>query len=293
MTHPNEPIRFSHVIRVEFVLKLLELSNGVNITRAYVSVPASSINAEYRNKMNYILFSVSIFAIISTACACKGCLSLDEYNFEKVITKFKAVLVKFDIAYPYGDKHEVFTKFAEEVVSNKDFVLAEVGIKDYGEKENEALGKQYGIKGKDDLPVVKLFLGSTTENIHDFKETEFTVNNLRNFVRDHGDMYIGLPGCIEKFDILASEFATSSDKEKKLKEIEEVAEGHPESEKSIIKTYLTFMKKIIESGMSFVAQEKNRLNKIIKDGKLANKKKEELSQRLNILHSFRISKDEL
>ncbi|KAI4454515.1 endoplasmic reticulum protein erp29 [Holotrichia oblita] len=243
--------------------------------------------------MNYILFSVSLFAIFTTTYACKGCLSLDEYNFGKVITKFKAVLVKFDIAYPYGDKHEVFTKFAEEVVSNKDFVLAEVGIKDYGERENEALAKEYGIKGKDDLPVVKLFLGSTTKNIHDFTATEFTVNNLRNFVRDNADMYIGLPGCLEEFDILASEFTTSPDKEKKLKEIEEIAEKHTEPEKSVIKTYLTFMKKIIESGMKFVTQEKSRLNKILKDGKLANKKKEELSQRLNILHSFRMNKDEL
>lgn len=53
------------------------------------------------------------------------------------------------------------------------------------------------------------------------------------------------------------------------------------------------MKKIIENGINFIKQEKSRLNKILKDGKLADKKKDELSQRLNILHSFRIQKDEL
>ncbi|KRT81122.1 hypothetical protein AMK59_5402 [Oryctes borbonicus] len=243
--------------------------------------------------MHFALFSVLIIGVISTTLACKGCVSLDEFNFEKIITKFKAVLVKFDIAYPYGDKHETFTKFAEEIISNKDFILAEVGVKDYGEKENEALAKKYGIKGKDDLPAVKLFLGSTTENINNFTATDFTVNNLRNFVRDNADMYIGLPGCLEHFDKLAVEFVNSPNKDEKLKEVTELSEKRPEQEKSTIKTYLTFMKKIIENGVKFVSQEKSRLNKIIKDGKLAEKKKDELSQRLNILHSFRVQKDEL
>lgn len=53
------------------------------------------------------------------------------------------------------------------------------------------------------------------------------------------------------------------------------------------------MKKIIENGLKFIQQEKTRLNKILKEGKLGEKKKDELSQRLNILHAFRIQKDEL
>lgn len=175
-----------------------------------------------------ILLPILLFAIISTSLACKGCVSLDEYNFDKIINKFKAVLVKFDIAYPYGDKHEVFTKFAEEIASNKDFILAEVGVKDYGERENEALAKKYGIKGKDDLPAVKLFLGNTKEDIHDFTDTDFSINNLRNFVRDNADMYIGLPGCLEEFDNLAADFIKSSNKEEKLKEIKEISEKHSE-----------------------------------------------------------------
>ncbi|GJQ78008.1 wbl [Trypoxylus dichotomus] len=243
--------------------------------------------------MHSALLSVLLFGIIGTTLACKGCVSLDEYNFDKIITKFKAVLVKFDIAYPYGDKHDTFTKFAEEMIPNKDFILAEVGVKDYGEKENEALAKKHGIKGKDDLPVVKLFLGSTTENIYNFTATDFTITNLRNFVRDNSNMYIGLPGCLEEFDNLAADFVKSSDKEQKLKEIQDLSEKRPEKEKSTIKTYLTFMKKIIENGVKFISQEKSRLNKIIRDGKLADKKKEELSQRLNILYSFRTQKDEL
>lgn len=46
------------------------------------------------------------------------------------------------------------------------------------------------------------------------------------------------------------------------------------------------MKKVISSGVSFVKQESDRLEKILKDGKVNQKKKEEFSHRSNILKSF-------
>lgn len=57
-------------------------------------------------------------------------------------------------------------------------------------------------------------------------------------------------------------------------------------EKEIAEIYIKFMKKIIASGASFVKQESTRLEKILKEGKVNQKKKEELSQRSNILKSF-------
>lgn len=53
------------------------------------------------------------------------------------------------------------------------------------------------------------------------------------------------------------------------------------------------MKKVLEHGLSFISQEQKRLSKILKDGKVNEKKKMELGQRLNILHSFSLAKDEL
>ena len=35
---------------------------------------------------------------------------LDVLSFDKVISKFPVSLVKFDIAYPYGDKHDQFAQ---------------------------------------------------------------------------------------------------------------------------------------------------------------------------------------
>lgn len=53
------------------------------------------------------------------------------------------------------------------------------------------------------------------------------------------------------------------------------------------------MSKIIENGVQFIKQEKARLEKIIKEGKINNQKKTELSHRLNIIKSFASVKVEL
>lgn len=50
--------------------------------------------------------------------------------------------MKFDAAYPYGPKHDEFVKFAESVANVDSLLVAEVGIKDYGEKDNADLGKR-------------------------------------------------------------------------------------------------------------------------------------------------------
>lgn len=65
-------------------------------------------------------------------------------------------MVKFDVAYPYGEKHEQFAKLSPVLSSNSDILIAEVGVKDYGDKENVNLAEKYGIV-KEDYPVLLLF----------------------------------------------------------------------------------------------------------------------------------------
>jgi len=77
-----------------------------------------------------------------SAINCKGCTPLDELTFDKMINSFPASLVKFDVAYPYGDKHEEFAKVAVDGAETKGLFVGEVGIKDYGDKDNEELGKR-------------------------------------------------------------------------------------------------------------------------------------------------------
>lgn len=81
-------------------------------------------------------------ALLPIAFACKGCVNLDEHNFEKIISRFKVTVAKFDVIYPYGEKHNAFAALAEELAHNNDLVFAQIGVKDYGDRENEALAKR-------------------------------------------------------------------------------------------------------------------------------------------------------
>jgi len=65
-------------------------------------------------------------------------VDLDELSFEKTVERFPYSVVKFDIAYPYGEKHEAFTAFSKSAhKATKDLLIATVGVKDYGELENK------------------------------------------------------------------------------------------------------------------------------------------------------------
>lgn len=167
--------------------------------------------------LTYILFVV--FSSITCTEACKGCLEVGEFNFYKIIPKFEAVLVKFDVAYPYGEKHDIFAKVAEEIIDNKNFILAQVPIKDYGEKENEEFGKKFGIT-KEDVPALRLFVQGEDEPFIFDKNLPWTEENVKKFVKEHTTIYLGLPGCLEAFDKLAAKFITSKNKEKVLQETE-------------------------------------------------------------------------
>lgn len=91
-----------------------------------------------------------------------------------MVSKFKASVVKFDVAYPYGEKHEEFEKLSETLAFNPDILVATVGVKDYGEKENLDLARKYKVN-KEDYPVVLLFTKGS------LKPTRFQVSKVARY----------------------------------------------------------------------------------------------------------------
>ena len=55
-------------------------------------------------------------------------------TFDKMVNAFPVSLVKFDTAYPYGEKHDEYAKISEEAAELPNMFIGEVGIKDYGDK---------------------------------------------------------------------------------------------------------------------------------------------------------------
>lgn len=166
------------------------------------------------------------FSYQSSTTSPSGSVNLDELSFYKVTNKFEASLVKFDVAYPYGDKHEAFVAVAKDARDVDDLLLAEVGVKDYGEKENEALARKYGAT-KDNFPIVKLFMKGKSEPLTFDDSNGFTSDELRRFVRENTGIYLSLPGCVRELDIIAIKFmkAKAESKEKVLKEALDVVEN--------------------------------------------------------------------
>lgn len=104
---------------------------------------------------------------VEASASCIGCLELDELTFDKILKKFPTVLVKFDIAYPYGDKHEAYAKLAADISpENDEFIVAAVGIKDYGNKENSKLADRFSVGDK--YPVIKLFRNGNADDWIDY-----------------------------------------------------------------------------------------------------------------------------
>ena len=104
-----------------------------------------------------LLVCILAFSFVPTlAINCKGCTPLDTASFDKLLSKFKVSVVKFDVAYPYGDKHEEYAKFSLAAAEVEDLFVGEVGIKDYGDKDNTDLAERFKVK-KEDFPVVILF----------------------------------------------------------------------------------------------------------------------------------------
>lgn len=94
---------------------------------------------------SFVLKIWFIVGLIGTkgSWACPACVQLSDYTFDKILNKFPVTMVKFDVAFPYGDKHEAFAAVAKDMVNLDDALAAEVPVKDYGEKDNEELAKRY------------------------------------------------------------------------------------------------------------------------------------------------------
>lgn len=69
-----------------------------------------------RNIVYLVTLVITLFVPkCNGSSACKGCTDLDELTFDKLVKRFPVTIVKFDIAYPYGDQHEAYGRFAQGI----------------------------------------------------------------------------------------------------------------------------------------------------------------------------------
>jgi endoplasmic reticulum protein 29 len=235
-----------------------------------------------------MMFRIAVlFAIgeLASAYTDRGILKLDNTTFDRIIDGTKSVFVRFDKEYSYGDEHDAWKAFAAKVGdSSADLLVADVGVSEYGDKDNSDLSERYSIKS-DDFPHYRLWLkgkGSSAE-AETFKG-ETKEDAFLRFVQEKAGVWIGLPGQIKALDDLAKEFA-AGDKAAVLKQAEAATKALEAKDSDSGKYYVKVMGKVIATD-DFVKKETDRLQKMIEDGSVKATKKEQFGRRLNILSSF-------
>merc|ERR1719316_2639050 len=88
----------------------------------------------------------------------RGILKLDNTTFDRIIDGSKNVIVRFYKEYSYGDEHDAWKEFAKTVgESSADILVCDVGVSEYGDKDNSDIADRFAIK-TDDFPQYRLFL---------------------------------------------------------------------------------------------------------------------------------------
>merc|ERR1719229_2131401 len=143
----------------------------------------------------------------------RGILKLDNTTFDRIIDGTRGVFVRFDKEYSYGDDHDAWKDYAKTVgQSAADLLSCDVGVSEYGDKDNSDLAERFGIK-TDDFPRFLLFKKGvkSTDSPLVYAGEKKTEEFLR-FVQEKAGAWIGLPGQTKELDELAKELVESADK---------------------------------------------------------------------------------
>jgi len=210
----------------------------------------------------------------------RGILKLDNTTFDRIVDGSKAVFVRFDKEYAYGDEHDAWKDYAKTVgESAADLLTADVGVSEYGDKDNSDIAERFSIKS-DDFPQYRLWKKGMAASVEPIKFTGAKkADEFLRFVQEKAGAWIGLPGQIKALDELAKEFIGGADV---LAKAEAAAAGLTED---TAKYYVKVMTKF-SSDKEFITKESSRLKKMMDDGSVKASKKEQFGRRLNVLTSF-------
>lgn len=234
-----------------------------------------------------------------------GAVDLFNYTFDKIVSApGLTVLVKFDYAYPYGEKAAAFEELCRLASSVEGFLLATVPIKSFADRDNEDLRARFNVD-PNDFPEYFLFNGSAemkakfegfpdvdAKKPHNWRDAagewkpplkkEITVDKLTRWLRIHG-IHLSTTGTIGALDDVAWRFMNNGFEESDVVEMKQLVELQYHSDRRST-LYLNVMKKIKQIGVSYIETELARIKKIqdhVSEGKQA-----ELADKVKVLKIF-------
>merc|ERR1719420_2294535 len=103
--------------------------------------------------------------LLAPAYVDRGILKLDNMTFDRIIDGSRNVMVRFDKEYSYGDEHDAWKDFAKTVgESSADVLVCDVGVSEYGDKDNSDLAERFKIDSAD-FPQYRFWSKSSTDPI--------------------------------------------------------------------------------------------------------------------------------
>merc|ERR1719409_957609 len=204
--------------------------------------------------------------LIAPAYVDRGILKLDNTTFDRIIDGSRNVMVRFDKEYSYGDEHDAWKDFAKTVgESSADVLVCDVGVSEYGDKDNSDISDRFSIKS-DDFPQYRFWAKGKAASASPLSFSgEKKKEDFLRFIQEKAGAWIGLPGQVKEMDALAKEFVDAKKKEGVLKKAEKAASKLDAKES--------------EEGKYYV-------KKMIDDGSVKDAKKQQFGRRLNALSSF-------
>jgi len=233
-----------------------------------------------------VAVAASLLAQVAEGTA-QGAVKLDNYTFDKALSiPDFSFLVKFDQSYAYGDKEDEFKALCKLAYSVPKFLIAEVPVQEYGDKENDDLRERFKLK-KDDFPVYLMFNEANKEGLKypgAIKASDIAAWLRKNKVR--------MPsiGTIEELDTLTKQFLKDGFADEHIQAAQKLAEGQYSNDRKA-SIYVKIMQKIKDKGEAYIEGEIARVTKIL-EGKVSIEKKAEMEDKLKVLHVF-ATKDEL
>jgi protein disulfide-isomerase A6 len=213
---------------------------------------------------------------------------LTDANFDSIVKDAnKHVLVEFYAPWCGHCKSLAphYEKLATIFSSEPDVVIAKLDA-----TEEKAKASEYGVSG---YPTLKWFSkddksGVNYESGRDVEAFVNFINEKAGTLRTKEGGFLPSAGTIPEFDELVTKFKSASGAARKavLAELEGKLSSASKN-KEFGKFYQIAMKRIIEKGDSFAADESGRLQRLVDSGSVTPDKYGEFAKRVNIINLFK------
>jgi len=190
-----------------------------------------------------LAFLTVTWLFLEVEATAQGALKLDNYTFSKVTSlPGWSFLVKFDQSYAYGEKEDEFKLLCKHAHQVPHFMMAEVPVQEFGDKENDDLRDQFKLT-KEDFPTY--FLINEANPSGQRYTGAVKADLLVRWLRRH---QIAIPslGTIEELDILAQKFMQDPKDAGLVAEAKKFAEENSDKKAAV---YVKIMQKIQEKGL--------------------------------------------